>query len=500
MTNEVELKFDVENGGARAIRRSELLAAQPSQRQHYDTLYYDSADGALRRAGYTLRIRGSGNRHVQTIKSRKGGSAGLFVRQEWESEVPGFVVDLGMLKATPLARHLDKCEVGTLVPINSSAIERTSWVIDHQGSRIEVDLDEGRITAADRETTVCEVELELKLGKADALFALAEKLGRVTPLRLGVLSKSERGELLARDRIGHAAKAEPILLSTPVSEADAFHTIALACLRHFRLNEMVLLEADDVEALHQARVSLRRLRSALALFKPTVRGAEGRELRKELRWFSRGFGEARNLDVLIARLEESDSLDETMRRPLQQARSRAYRHVTETLRSERARNLMMGLALWIETGSWRFRKAGQQDLATLAQYQLDRQWRRICRRADQLAELEPEELHRLRIRIKTLRYASEFLAPLYGGKPRSGQRDRFIAALKELQERLGDLNDVWTAEELIRRLPGKLRAVLKDIHGAPAQERTMQSVEKAFDDACSAAGYWEIGEACARTA
>ena len=340
---------------------------------------------------------------------------------------------------------------------------------------------------------VCEVELELKFGKADALFALAEKLGRVTPLRLGVLSKSERGEMLARDKIGRAAKAETTDLPTPISEAEAFHAIAHDCLRHFRLNEMVLLEVDDVEALHQARVSLRRLRSALSLFRQTLRGAEYKVLKEELRWFSQNFGDARNLDVLIARLEDSDSLDETMRKPLQQARTKAYRHVTEALRSERARILMMRLVLWIETGSWRFRKAGQQDIAMLAQYQLDTQWRRISRLADELSGLAPEELHRLRIRIKKLRYASEFLASLYGEKPRSKQRDQFIAALKELQERLGDLNDVWTAEELVKRLPGKLQTVLKNIHGAPAQEHTMKSAEKAFDSACAAAGYWEIG-------
>jgi inorganic triphosphatase YgiF len=340
---------------------------------------------------------------------------------------------------------------------------------------------------------VCEVELELKFGKADALFALAEKLAQVTPLRLGVLSKSERGEMLARDKIGRSAKAEPTLLPTPISEAEAFHAIAHACLRHFRLNEMVLLEGDDVEALHQARVSLRRLRSALSLFRQTVRGAEHKALKEELRWFSQCFGDARNLDVLIARLEDSDSLDETLRKPLQQARTRAYRHVTEALRSDRARALMMRLVLWIETGSWRFRKAGQQDLSTLAQYQLDSQWRRIWRHADDLGELEPEKLHRLRIRIKKLRYASEFLASLYDEKDRSKQRDRFIAALKDLQEQLGDLNDVWTAEELVKRLPGKLRTVLKDVHGVPAQEKAMQSAKKAFDSACAAAGYWEIG-------
>ncbi len=99
---------------------------------------------------------------------------------------------------------------------------------------------------------------------------------------------------------GGSAKAEPIALAAPLTETDAFRAVAHACLRHYRLNEIVLLADRDGDALHQARIALRRLRSAFSLFRPTVRGKDYHGLRDELGWLAGQFGEARNLDVLLA--------------------------------------------------------------------------------------------------------------------------------------------------------------------------------------------------------
>ncbi len=68
------------------------------------------------------------------------------------------------------------------------------------------------------------------------------------PLRLGVLSKFERGDALVRDRLGRAAKAEPVPLEPGMSASAAFRAVAYACLRQMRLNETVLLGGRDVEA------------------------------------------------------------------------------------------------------------------------------------------------------------------------------------------------------------------------------------------------------------
>jgi triphosphatase len=487
LTHEVELKFDVEPGGASAIRRAAILREAVAVEREHDTLYFDTDDGAVRKAGFSVRVRKSGDRFVQAIKRKRASAAGLFVRQEWESDVDCFDVDPGAFDGTPLKRSLAKSKAGPLVPLVRTRFRRTAWTIELNGSRVEVALDEGIVASGSAETPLSELELELKDGKPTALFRLAEAIGAAAPLRLGVLSKVERGYALADGRLGRAARAEPVRLRPPVSEAKAFHAVAHACLRHFRLNELILLERDDPEALHQARVALRRLRSALSLFRPTVRGTEYQGLREELRWFAAQFGEARNLDALLARVTEAD---QGLQDQLLKERGKAYGRMKRALRSKRSRQLMLHLAGWIETGAWRFRSRGEQDLVGLATAQLDKQWPRIRRSGDSLAHLDAEARHRLRIAVKKLRYAVEFLAPLYARKPASAQRDRFVAALKALQDRLGDLNDAWTAEQLTERMPARLRLALAAIHGEPAQKRHVQAAEKAFRRAVAAAGYW----------
>jgi inorganic triphosphatase YgiF len=97
---------------------------------------------------------------------------------------------------------------------------------------------------------------------SSALFNLARKIRTVLPLQLGVQSKSERGYGLAQSPELRAVKAEPILLTTEMTSAKALQAIAHSCLRQFRLNEVVLTDRDDADALHQTRVALRRLRAA----------------------------------------------------------------------------------------------------------------------------------------------------------------------------------------------------------------------------------------------
>ena len=489
MAHEVELKFDVEPGGVALIRAAPALAAAPSQDQRHDTVYFDTKDGALRRAGFSLRIRRSGDLYVQTVKRKRGSAAGLFVRQEWEADVAGFGLDRDAIRSPAMNKLLATIEPKALKPLIRTRFRRTSWLIDHKGSRIEVVLDEGRVSSGRAETPLCELELELKAGKPRALFDLAGEIGRAAPLRLGVLSKAERGYALAERRLGAAAKAEPIELAAPTTEADSFRAIAYACLRHYRLNEIVLLAGPDSSSLHQARIGLRRLRSAFSLFRPTVRGKDYQHLREELGWLAVQFGEARNLDVLIeaqSGLPDGDLL----RSRLIAARTKAYERVDAALRSERTRELMLRLALWVEIGPWRFRERAGRDLEPLAVHRLERQWRKVRRHSAKLARLDAKARHQLRIDVKKLRYAAEFLADLWAKRPKLAQRDRFIAALKDLQEGLGDLNDAEAAETLTARLAPGLRGSADRIGRHALADEGIAASEDALARANEAAGYW----------
>lgn len=489
MAHEVELKFDVEPGGVSAIRAAPVLAGAIPHVEDLETVYFDTRDGALRKSGFSLRVRRTGARYVQTAKRKSGPAAGFFVRQEWEAEVAGFAIDRAALKSPALNKLLESIEPKALKPLIRTRFRRTAWLIEHKSSRVEVVLDEGSVASGKAQTPLCELELELKEGKPRALFALAGEIGRAAVLRLGVLTKAERGYALAERRLGRAAKAEPVVLALPASEAEAFRAVAHGCLRHYRLNEIVLLADAEPEGLHQARIALRRLRSAFSLFRPTARGKDYQHLREELGWFAGQFGDARNLDVLLSG-QAGLAGEDLLHGRLIKARAKAYEKVHSALMSERAAALMLHLALWVEIGPWRFRERAGRDLASLAAQQLERQWRKVRRHSAKLGKLDAKARHQLRIDVKKMRYSAEFLAGVWAKKPRLGQRDQMIAALKDLQERLGDLNDADAAEAMAARLAPGLRGSADRIMRRAQAGEGIAAAQEALARATAAAGYW----------
>jgi triphosphatase len=482
VSDEVELKFDVDPACAERLRAAPALAGAEARAEKSESIYFDTPDQALRRGGVSLRVRRSGGRIVQTIKRKKGNAAGLFVREEWEAELDRFDLDPGAFADAPARRLLARFDRAALAPIIRTDFVRTAWQVDHAGSRIEAVLDEGAVKAGDESTPLTELELELIDGKPASLFGLAGEISATALLRLGALSKNERGYALLEGSLGQPAKAGPVALGPEDSEADAFRKTALSCMRHYRLNEVALLAARDPEALHQARVALRRLRSALTLFRPTAKGAAYQRIRDELRWYSGQFGDARNLDVLLDGEIVPD--DPALRLAIASERERAYEKVMAVLHTERGRALMLSLASWIELGGWSRKRRASEPVRGLAERQLERQWRKVCRRGAELATLDPDAEHQLRIDIKKLRYAAEFLSSLYSGKAEAARSRRFVSALKDLQERLGVANDARVARELVSRLaPGREDEIV--IPGV-----STGAAEKAYRRAAAAAGYW----------
>lgn len=443
MTREVELKLDVDPPSLDAVRHSTALAGLEASAHAQLARYYDTPTGSLSRAGFSLRIRRSGDRHVQTLKLGKKGSAGLFDRQEWEWDVPSLKVDLAVLHDTaagPLLKRNARLE--RLFEVET---ERTSW----KEEGIAVTLDEGSLRTDTSETGISELEFEADGAAPDALFALARTIGREAALRLGVLSKAERGQRLADGRIGRIAKAEPVALPEDPTVAQGFSAIANNCLRHYRLNEMVLLDRPDPNALHQARVAMRRLRSSFSFFGNVIRDAEYERLREEVRWFTAKLGPVRNLDVMLKRLPAKMKREEkAVRAALEQAREEAYATAWDAINSQRHRALMLDLLEWLALGSWRGTRKAAAPLTAFAAKRLDRRWRKVRDAGRALDALDAEPRHRLRIDIKKMRYAAEFLADIHRDEGIAGRRKAFLGALEELQEQLGHLNDTATGQDI----------------------------------------------------
>jgi triphosphatase len=444
---EIELKLELSPPDLHRITEAALRAGGPAQTMTLTSVYFDTPKQTLRRAGVSLRVRHDGDRRVQTVKADGGSSVGLFDRSEQEFVIAGDVPDLGGDRGA-LDELIGKKALRKIAPVFRSEVTRVKTLADTGDTAIELVVDHGSIATDDDSVPLCEVELELKHGDPASLFAFARQLDEVAALRLGVLSKADRGYQLLAPGSSGPSKAEPVVLDSRMTAASAFRAIASSCVRHYRLNETILSATGDANALHQARVALRRLRSAFTLFRSVVADEHHARLRLELRWLAAVLGDARNLDVLIERSRDAALLER-----LGAARIAAYQAVDEALASSRARRLMLDLAEWLTlTGSQQSVNHDDQLVLAFATDRLGRLRKRLKKDGAALAELSDDHRHQVRIEAKKLRYATEFFTSLFPGKQASSRLKRFRDALETFQGILGDLNDQTTGHLVLQQL------------------------------------------------
>lgn len=440
MQPEIELKLELSVQAAEIFAQWPPLQDVDCETAMLHATYFDTPDHRLARHGVSLRIRRSGRRRIQTVKANGRGGAGLFARDEWERPVRGNVPVLD--DENPVAALLGDAAVD-VAPAFEVVVERRRWLVPQDGALIELVLDRGRVRAGERDEPVCEIELELKSGEPAALFALARRIDADVAVRTGVLSKSERGYRLA-EALPNAHKAEPVMLDSGMTIGDAFGRIAALCLRQYRLNEALLLENYAPAALHQARVAIRRLRTALTLFKPVLRAEDVAGFQGELRWLAHVLGEARDLDVL-------DIKNMAGRERLEAARGEAHARVLQWLESARVRMLVIDLTQWLADGAGHSDEAGQ-PIAPFAMEQLRKRRRRVGKGGKHMLRLDDEARHDVRKNAKKLRYAAEYFRNLYRRKSARRRYKRFIRKLEATQSILGALNDMVTAPATMARI------------------------------------------------
>ena len=481
MDKEIELKLEIDPHEVEKLRQHWLLAGSDARPAAQMTVYYDTDTGALKKKGLTLRVRKVGDKFIQTIKPTTEG-AGLLARTETETPVASLKPELDSLIGTPLHHLADDGRPDGLKPTISSEVQRTSWVVEIADSRIQIDFDEGRMHAGGQSQRFDELELELVSGEPSCLLTAARTIADRVPVRIGVLTKAERGARLASGAFKKVTKAGAVHVEHGMTVAQAFEVMVHACLKHYRLNEPLVIDGRVKEALHQSRVAMRRLRSAFTLFKSAIEDVEYQYLREELRWFTAQLGDARNLDVYLER-----DLPEADREALHIRRDQAYDQVIAAMNSQRFRMLVIELIGWTAFGPWRRGKKARKPVEGYASQRLDRLWSSIAHIGHHIADLDEHTRHRLRIQVKKMRYAIEFLRGLF---PETRAEDkRFAAAVEELQESLGKLNDLATAKTLTT-VPGRDDDWL--IGGTEEEGRIhLREAERAFRDLEAVGRFWD---------
>jgi triphosphatase len=202
---ETELKLSLQAQDLPHLLAHPLLATA-SDRQRLHNTYFDTPDLALQQARMAVRERLAGDQWLLTVKTAGQSTGGLSRRQEWEGPTtPGALAFDTLVDDTALCQMLMALRA-QLQAMFCTDFERQRWVIAHEGARIEVALDQGRIhvpgTALNE--PLLELELELLSGPESALMTLADVL-RQTPqgpvtLAPSDASKAQRGMALWQSR------------------------------------------------------------------------------------------------------------------------------------------------------------------------------------------------------------------------------------------------------------------------------------------------------------
>lgn len=458
---EVELKLGLRKSAAKKFGALSVVRDRmegPPEVTRLETVYYDTPALDLFHAGVFLRVRRKGDRFVQALKTRGETISGIEDRRETEIELDGRNVRPDLVVDPPdiLKR---KSVRKRLAPAVTTTFSRKTWMLnDGNGTRIELAFDNGCIEAGGRFAPISEIELELKQGAPASLFDFSLALLDGVPLRSGDASKAVRGFNLIEPSPPVPVKSDRVRLNADKSADDAFQAIARSCLAQILANEAAVADGRDPEGVHQMRVGVRRLRSAMAVFEKMLSGTETASIAKDLKWFLGRLGPARDMDVFLteilappAKYFAGDAGLAALARLAERWKAKEYRRVRALLRSRRYTRLLLRLGRWIERRGWRAgasksaRRAGGRNIALHAAAVLSKRHARLRDAGRNIESLSTPDLHRLRIQVKKQRYAAEFFGSLFEGPATA----RYVQALKSLQNSLGYLNDAAVAERLV---------------------------------------------------
>ena len=451
---EFELKLEIP-----AHRLEPLLAALKkgdTQRQRLRATYFDTHDGALAGKGIVVRMRKEGRKWVQTAKAP---GKGPLARLEHDAAVGADTA--GTMPAVELMRHggtpvgdairralglRSGAEFPLLVRLYETDVTRLSQTVRYGESEVEIALDEGRILAGTRTVPVRELELELKHGRPEDAVQLARQGCGIHGLWLSTISKSMKGQRLAGTAAAPVRGAQAAVYGRHAGGHAMVTAVVAACL------EPVLTRASEVAAgssaaddIHQLRVGIRRLRTALRELASLTDGIDPAWEAPLVETF-RALGQHRDHGHLARTVEpqieaaggpavDTAALDADVPDPGSVVRAPAFQDCLMALLAFSCREPDQP-----GRGHDSTRKRVRKALAKLHG--------QVLQAGAGFASLDEVKQHQVRKRLKRLRYLTEFAAPLFDAR----KTQEFADSIRPLQDALGLYNDELMALHAYRAL------------------------------------------------
>jgi len=286
-----------------------------------------------------------------------------------------------------------------------------------------------------------------------------------------------------RTRPGRHSRAPP--LTAAMACDAAFRIVAGHYLKELTAHHEATC-TGDAGALHEMRIALTRLRTAIAFFSPMVAGPQQARLADELKWLNTHLGAVRDLDVAIERLKEIKPRPQVRYRSWSRERAETQRHLTRALRSPRYRRLIKSISDWIEKGTWSTRRGKQaagERACPVTEYSARNltRWReRLIRKSRRLEAIGTEKRHRVRLLNKRLSYAIESVAGLVS-KRDVPRLQATLKVLRKAQRSLGQLNDDARCQSLATTLGQRGAGLSRMLLGPKREKRLIRAAAAAYE-------------------
>ena len=267
----------------------------------------------------------------------------------------------------------------------------------------------------------------------------------------------------------------------------AFRVVARRCLEDLTANYEATYRGEP-GALHQMRIALTRLRTAIVFFSPMVDDSERTRIKHELKWLNAQLGSVRDLDVAIDRLKAAGKQRPRAASDYEhwnEERAASHRHLARALRSVRYRRLIESIFGWMENGPWSIKdgkQAAEKRAMPIVAYsarKLTRWEEKILKKRRKLLKMGTKQRHRLRLMNKKLCYSIEAFEDLFPDKKFSKQQAS-LKYLRKAQKSLGQLNDAANGHSLATALQGNGVSPPLEFLSAKREKRLIRTAAAAY--------------------
>jgi triphosphatase len=421
--------------------------------------HFDTPSGELAGAGLSLAMCQTGGRWTQRLLAC-GEHANTRVADRVEvttsrrSESPA--VDAGRHRTQAARLALDKALAGRTSEPEPSWIEhfrlrftRRTRTMDAEGGQLEISLDEGAIDIDGRRLPVCEVTMSLQSGQGLAqMFDLAHRLVRDHRFVLNSLAPSWRGmaEVFPSSPV-NVACASRVAFDPCTDDDQLLRTMVAHCMRQILPNASWLAAGScQPEQVHQLRVGLRRLRTVLrelGVLADDADPAWDQPLTKAFR----ALGLQRDRELMLHKLAPQWQAAGAPAVAYWPMLDPAPGSLRRAVRDPSFQSTLLDLlAFSWQPASSPSRRQGRGG-CKLLEGRLQKLHSQVVADGKRFADLTEAQQHRVRKRLKRLRYLSEFARPLFKGS----EVDRYLERLSPAQDALGEHNDHAVALNSWRR-------------------------------------------------